>query len=124
MKFICDVNIDKRISRKLGQVGHEDIHTSDLFPDGTKDPKISEWADDKDFVVITRDRDFETSCKHNYKPKKVILLRSYESKQKSLLEALVKFLPALEIYAAKLGNCFLFEYTLDSEWLFRVPTKI
>ena len=54
----------------------------------------------------------------------MILLRSYESKQKSLLEALVKFLPALEIYAAKLGNCFLFEYTLDSEWLFRVPTKI
>ena len=123
MKFICDVNIDKRISRKLVQVGHESIHASDLSPDGTSDPKISEWADDKDFVVITRDKDFDASWNHNYKPKKVILLRSYESKQKSLLEALVKFLPALEIYAGQLGNCFLFEYTLDNEWLFRAPTK-
>lgn len=124
MKFICDVNVDKRISRKLLVLGNEAIHASDLFQDGTSDPEISQWADDHDFIVITRDKDFETSWKHNYRPKRVILLRSYESKQKSLLEALVEFLPALEIYAAQLGNCYLFEYTLNNEWLFRKPSKI
>lgn len=123
MRFICDVNVDKRISRKLLEIGHESIHAADLFPDGTSDSNISQWADENDVVVITRDKDFEVSWTYNYRPKKVILLRSYESKQLSLLEAILEFLPALEIYAAQLGNCFLFEYTLNNDWLFRSSPK-
>ncbi len=122
MKFICDINIDKRISRKLAQAGHESVHASDLFPDRTSDLKISEWADAHETIVITRDKDFENSWVISHHPKKVILLSSYESKQENLLKAIVVFLPALEVYTKRFGECFFFKYTPDNVWLFRNPS--
>ncbi len=59
MNFLCDVHIAYKIKRFLMSQGHFAIHANDLAESSeTPDKHICAYADNNNFVVITKDGDF------------------------------------------------------------------
>jgi len=73
MKFLCDVHISLKLVNHLKLMGFEAIHVNEIL-DGwnTPDNKICEFADQNDFIVITKDTDFRNSFYIKKSPKKLI----------------------------------------------------
>ncbi len=73
MHFLCDVHITYKLVNKLHSLGHEAIHVNDILDKwNTKDADICKYADQNDFVVISKDSDFRDSFFVNKTPKKLI----------------------------------------------------
>jgi predicted nuclease of predicted toxin-antitoxin system len=73
MKFLCDVHISYKIVRHLINLGFEAIHINDILNKSeTKDSDICVYADQNDYVVITKDSDFRNSFLVKQLPKKLI----------------------------------------------------
>ncbi len=73
MKFLCDVHISIKFVKFLNSVGFESVHINDIL-DGcySKDKDICHYADQHDYVVITKDADFKNSHLIQGSPKKLI----------------------------------------------------
>lgn len=62
MKFCCDVQIFLRIVKYLRSEVFEAIHVNHIFDKWhTKDSAICKYADDHDFIILTKDADFKNS---------------------------------------------------------------
>ena len=80
MKFLCDVHIAIRISKKLRELGFESIHVNNILDKWhTKDKEISLYADQNELILITKDQDFRNGFLLNKTPKKLIKINLYES---------------------------------------------
>lgn len=73
MKFICDVHLPIRLSEFLVTCGAESVHINQIL-DGsfTRDTTISQYADQHDYIVITKDSDFRNSYFLSNSPRKWI----------------------------------------------------
>ena len=62
MRFLVDAQLPVRLASRLGEFGHDGLHTSSL-PDGnrTTDQQIAALADREGRVVVTKDADFRNS---------------------------------------------------------------
>ena len=59
MKFLVDAQLPKRLSYLLTRMGHDSIHASKLPEKNlTLDEAITEFADNQERVVISKDFDF------------------------------------------------------------------
>ncbi|WP_375578566.1 DUF5615 family PIN-like protein [Marivirga tractuosa] len=73
MKFLCDVHISYKIVNTLKSIGFDAIHVNEILNKSeTKDSDICEFADKKDYVVITKDSDFEDSYRVKNTPRKLL----------------------------------------------------
>jgi predicted nuclease of predicted toxin-antitoxin system len=73
MKFLCDVHISLKLVKQLKLLGYDAIHINEILDRwNTPDNKICEFADQNDFVVITKDSDFRNSFYIKKSPKKLI----------------------------------------------------
>lgn len=73
MKFLCDVHISYKVARHLSSLAYEAIHINDILDKWhTKDHDICEYADSKDYIILTKDRDFKDSYFIHATPKKLI----------------------------------------------------
>jgi predicted nuclease of predicted toxin-antitoxin system len=73
MKFLCDVLISYKIVNALQSLGFDAIHVNKILDKSeTKDSDICKFADEKDYVVVTKDYDFEDSYRVKNTPKKLI----------------------------------------------------
>lgn len=73
MKFLCDVHISYKIVRHLINLGFEAIHINDILNKSeTKDSDICKYADQNDYVVITKESDFRNSFLVKQTPNKLI----------------------------------------------------
>lgn len=73
MKFICDVHISYKLAKFIELSGHEAIHVNSILDKWfTKDKDIANYADDNDFIIITKDIDFRDSFFINKSPKKLV----------------------------------------------------
>ncbi|UYM07635.1 DUF5615 family PIN-like protein [Solicola gregarius] len=75
MRFLVDAQLPARLAARLGDLGHDVVHTSSL-PHGnrTTDVEISEIADQKNRIVVTRDADFRNSHLLQGSPSKVLVI--------------------------------------------------
>lgn len=73
MRFLCDVHIPIRLSKRLAEAGHDSTHVNRL-PDRwhTSDQEIARIADTEDRILITKDSDFRDSCIVHRTPRKLI----------------------------------------------------
>jgi len=73
MKILCDVHLPKRLVSFLIKEGIEAIHGSSIL-DGwtTKDHDFSIYADENEFIFVTKDADFRDSHFLNGSPRKLI----------------------------------------------------
>jgi predicted nuclease of predicted toxin-antitoxin system len=73
MQFLCDVHISYKLVNAIESLGFKCIHVNAILDKWyTKDGAISAFADENDFILITKDVDFRNSFFVNKKPKKLI----------------------------------------------------
>src|SRR6266699_1706011 len=73
MNFLCDVHLSFRLVKYLSQRNHRVVHVNQL-PDRwfTSDDAICRYADENNFILITKDADFRNSFILRKSPKKLI----------------------------------------------------
>jgi len=91
VKFIVDAQLPKSLSDYLNKKGFDSIHTLDL-PDRnrSKDSQLVEISIKQDRIVITKDTDFLESYILNSLPPKLIIVKTGNIENKSLLNLFEK----------------------------------
>ena len=73
MRFLCDVHISYKLAKFIEQSGYEAIHINTILDKWfTKDKDIARYADENDFIIITKDVDFRDSFFIKKSPRKLI----------------------------------------------------
>lgn len=73
MKILCDVHLPQKLVVFLNEKGIETIHGSDILESWrTKDNDFCRYADENDYVFITKDSDFRNTHFLQNTPKKLI----------------------------------------------------
>jgi len=73
MRFLCDVHITYKLLNHLKNLGFEAIHVNQILDKSeTKDADICRYADEHDYIVITKDADFRNTHFVNLTPKHLI----------------------------------------------------
>jgi predicted nuclease of predicted toxin-antitoxin system len=73
MKFLCDVHISYKVVKHLNSMGFKAVHVNEILDKWfTKDQDICRYADEFDFIVISKDGDFKNSYLINKTPRKFI----------------------------------------------------
>lgn len=87
MKFLCDVHISYKLTNHLKSLGFETIHVNEILDKSeTKDSDICKFADQNDFIVITKDSDFRDSYFIKVSPKKLIKINLGNISNQELIE--------------------------------------
>jgi predicted nuclease of predicted toxin-antitoxin system len=73
MKVLCDVHLPKRLVAFFNEQDIKAIHGSDILNGwSTKDKDFCKYADDNNYVMITKDNDFRNSHFLQGTPRKLI----------------------------------------------------
>ncbi len=107
MRVLCDVHIAFKIKRYFESKGIEASHVNHL-PDSwfTKDKDIANFADTNNFVVITKDVDFQASHLLKNTPKQLLRLALGNLSTQETIYLLETYLPVLqEVFANPI--CFV-----------------
>ncbi len=72
-QFLCDVHISYKIAKFLETKGYKAIHINKILEGfNTTDAAISEYANENNYIVVTKDIDFKNSHIISGKPRKVL----------------------------------------------------
>jgi len=113
MKFLCDVHISLKLVTLLKSFGFEAIHVTQILDKSeTKDSDICRYADQHDYVVITKDADFRNSFLLHQTPKKIIKINQGNLSNSVLLNIFSENMDAISNLNKK--NCFLIEIDTDN----------
>jgi predicted nuclease of predicted toxin-antitoxin system len=97
MKVLCDVHISYKLVKFLNENGVEAIHVNDILDRWfTKDKDICKYADENDYVIITKDVDFRNSYFLQNTPKKLIRVTLGNIGNKELIEIFNKNLEEIK----------------------------
>lgn len=73
MKFLCDVHISFKILNFIKIHFEGSVHVNNILDSySTKDSDIITYADENDYTILTKDKDFKNSYLLKQKPKKPI----------------------------------------------------
>lgn len=108
MKFLCDVHISYKVCKFLELYGHQAIHVNTILDKWfTEDSAICEYADQNDYIVISKDEDFRASFLLKKKPKKLIRIILGNISNKTLIETIEYSLQIIE--KLNENECFFIE---------------
>ncbi len=87
MKFLCDVHISIKILKFLNSKQYECIHVNSILNKWfTKDSDISNYSDQNDLILITKDADFRDSYFLKNTPKKLVKINLGNIPNSKLIE--------------------------------------
>lgn len=91
MKILCDVHLPIKLVEFFGSCGIEALHGSKIL-DGwyTKDIDFCKYADENDFVFVTKDSDFRDSHIIKKTPRKLIKINLGNISNQKLIEIFSK----------------------------------
>jgi predicted nuclease of predicted toxin-antitoxin system len=73
MRFLCDVHISYKLTNFLISQGFDSKHVNEILDKSeTKDSELCNYADQNNFVIISKDSDFRDSYFVKQSPKKLI----------------------------------------------------
>lgn len=73
MRFLCDVHISLRVSKRLAEAGFDCMHVNQLPKRWhSSDADIARTADAEDRILISKDADFRGRCIVQRSPRKLI----------------------------------------------------
>ena len=62
MRFLCDVHISYKLVNAIIKLGFDCIHVNSILDKWySKDADIAKYADDYNYIIITKDADFRNS---------------------------------------------------------------
>ena len=107
MKIICDVHISYKLVNFLKLKGIEAIHVNEILDKWfTKDKAICRFADENDYVVLTKDIDFRNTFFLQDTPKKLIRISLGNIKNQELINIFDKYLDKI-IKSLECKSCYL-----------------
>lgn len=107
MQVVCDVHISYKIVRLFEEHEIRALHINKiLHGSGTADKEIASFADENDFVVVTKDADFQTSHFLKKKPRKLLKIALGNLSTIQTIEILKAQLPLLNTSFEK-DICFV-----------------
>lgn len=122
MKFLCDVHISYKIVHYLNSCGYDTIHINSVLDKWyTKDRDISEYADNHDYIIITKDADFRDSHYIKKSPKKLIKVNLGNISNTELIHILSEVISsaekikALPLFLIEIDKNFI-TYITGEEW--------
>lgn len=87
MKFLIDAQLPPKLCDLFKASGIDSIHINSLLNgDETKDSEIISFADEENYIIITKDIDFYHSHMLNKKPSKLLLVTTGNIKNRDLFE--------------------------------------
>ncbi len=117
MKFLCDVHISIKISKRIEQIGFLSQHVNHILDRWhTKDNAIAHYADQHDLILITKDQDFRNSFLLNRKPSKLIKVNLGNVSNEDLLEVLESNMERLEVLNSQ-SETFMVEINKGNFWV-------
>ncbi len=73
MRFLYDVHISYKLTKHLIDLGFEAIHVNEILNKSeTKDSDLCKFADQNDYIIVSKDSDFRDSYFVKQSPKKLI----------------------------------------------------
>jgi predicted nuclease of predicted toxin-antitoxin system len=113
MKFLCDVHISIKISKRIEYLGHDCIHVNHILNKwNSTDSQITEYVDTNDCILISKDQDFRNSYILQSKPKKLIKIHLGNIPNNELILMLEGLMPTLELVNAN-HSSFMVEVFRD-----------
>ena len=107
MQVLCDVHISYKIVRFFEEHSIRALHINNLLQGSeTADKEIAIYADENDFVVVTKDSDFQTSHFLKKTPRKLLKIALGNLSTFKTIEILKAQLPLLHISFEK-DICFV-----------------
>jgi predicted nuclease of predicted toxin-antitoxin system len=112
MKVLCDVHISYKVTNFFRNNKIEAIHVNEIL-DGsyTKDKDICLFADQHDYIVVTKDIDFRNSHFLSKTPKKLIRIGLGNISNVQLIEILSENLEAIRQICS--NESFILEINSD-----------
>lgn len=113
MKFLCDVHISYQLVKTLHHLNFECVHVNTILDKWyTSDIAIATYADENDFIIITKDSDFRNSFFIKKSPKKLIKINLGNISNKDLIAIFEENLPKIALL--EIQNPFIIEMDKDS----------
>lgn len=96
MKLLCDVHLPRRLVKFFVDNNIEAVHGGDIL-DGmrTKDNEFSRYADENNFVILTKDSDFKNTHFLQNTPKRLIKINLGNISNSQLIEVFDKHLSSI-----------------------------
>jgi len=117
VKFLCDVHISIRISKRIEELDHQCQHVNNILDKwDTKDSDITYYADSNDLILITKDQDFRNSYLLNNKPNKLLKINLGNISNQQLLEILETNLDRIETIHQEHPS-FMIEVNKNDIWI-------
>ncbi len=99
MKLLFDQNLSPRLTRLLGDLYPGSIHVREVGLREAEDSTIWEYAKQNNFVVISKDSDFQARSLLYGNPPKFIWLRAGNCSVRSIEELLRKYSVTIHTFA-------------------------
>lgn len=114
MKFLCDVHISFKLVNAILKLGFECIHVNSILDKWhTKDADIAKFANENDYIIITKDSDFRDSFFINQSPKKLIKVNLGNISNIELINIISKNILKFEQVSQKHSN-FIIEVDIEN----------
>jgi predicted nuclease of predicted toxin-antitoxin system len=122
MKFLCDVHISYKLAKHLKSIGFDTIHINEILNKSeTKDSDICQYADQHDFILITKDSDFRDTYFIKKTPKKLIKINLGNISNDELIHIISSHISAID--KIKTEPYFLIEIDKDEISLIESPNS-
>jgi predicted nuclease of predicted toxin-antitoxin system len=100
--------IDNNLSHKLASVFKNSVHVRDNVGVGASDAQIWEYAKSNDFIILTKDNDFDELSQINGCPPKVIHLHIGNKSTALISNLLSAYQKEIKLFAdADNSNCLM-----------------
>jgi len=97
MNFLCDVHISYKLSKHLGDLGHNSEHVNQILDKwNTPDKDIAKYVDENNSILISKDSDFQSSHILINSPKKLIKINLGNISNTELIDIFSKNIKAIE----------------------------
>jgi predicted nuclease of predicted toxin-antitoxin system len=114
MKFLCDVHISFKLVNAIKKLGYNCIHVNDILDKWfSKDTEISNFADENDYILISKDADFRDSFFVNQTPKKLIKVNLGNISNTELIKIVSDNILKFE-HVTKNHNNFIIEIDIEN----------
>lgn len=107
MKLLFDQNLSWRLSSKLAELFPDSLHVRDAGMKESQDVDIWEFAKANDFVIVTKDMDFQQRGLLFGHPPKVVRLRVGNCKAQLIEDLLRQYSEVIHLFGADAGKSYL-----------------
>ncbi len=107
MKLLFDQNLSWRLSRNLADIFPESIHVREISFTEAEDKEIWEYAKTNDFVIVSKDTDFQQRSLFFGHPPKVVWLRVGNCDVETIESLLRKHSISIHTFASDENNSML-----------------